>query len=69
MLIFSDIVSGTVFINQLFLSTIFPLYHSSQFYWWKKPEYSEKTTDLPQVNPTTIQSQPHNIQTVTLKSA
>ena len=21
----------------------------SQFYWWRKPEYSEKTTDLPQV--------------------
>ena len=21
----------------------------SQFYWWKKPEYPEKTTDLPQV--------------------
>jgi hypothetical protein len=20
-----------------------------QFYWWRKPEYSEKTTDLPQV--------------------
>ena len=22
----------------------------SQFYWWKKPEYQEKTTDLSQVN-------------------
>ena len=21
----------------------------SQFYWWRKPEYPEKTTDLPQV--------------------
>ena len=20
-----------------------------QFYWWRKPEYQEKTTDLPQV--------------------
>jgi hypothetical protein len=30
-----------------------PLYeshsHGDQFYWWRKPEYPEKTTDLPQV--------------------
>ena len=31
------------------IETIYQLYRGGQFYWCRKPEYPEKTTDLPQV--------------------
>ena len=32
------------------LSTIFQLHRDSQFYWLRKPDYPEKTTDMSQVS-------------------
>jgi len=32
------------------LSLILQLYRGVQYNWWRKPEYTEKTTDLSQVN-------------------
>jgi len=52
---FQEVVSifykfmGLVLWYLMALSTLFQLYCGSQFSWWRKLEYLEKTTDLPQV--------------------
>ena len=41
---------GCVTITGLWcLTSLSTRYHGGQYYWWRKPEYPEKTTDLFQV--------------------
>jgi hypothetical protein len=41
---------GRVSVFNATFNNILIKYRGGQFYWWRKLEYPEKTTDLPQVN-------------------
>ena len=47
---FVNMGGGVVGVHCHFQQYFNTVYRGGQFYWWRKPEYQEKTTDMPQIN-------------------
>ena len=50
-----------IWLGLWFLTPLSTYFSCGQFYWWRKPEYPKKTTDLPQVTDNLYRLKLHRI--------